>query len=179
MASVKILDQTYTLPAIVTERFRSLQDQVREQQQVIKTGLRRQERLFGIIPLPPHTLKPEERWQELDLLVRNYDAIIVELRTSKEAYKAFFGQLAAGVQQALVHQSEAMWREEEERLADAQRPEIQQDETLRRLVHEDGECLMRGVRLLGQQRCCSSKRLPCVRRDLPDWWRIRTYSSAC
>ena len=43
-----------------------------------------------------------------------------------------------------------MRRLEEERLADAQRPEIQQDEIVQRLVHEDGEHLMRGVRLLGQ-----------------------------
>jgi formylglycine-generating enzyme required for sulfatase activity len=150
MASVTILDQTYTLPAIGTERFWALQEQVQAQQQVIQMGLRPQPRLLGMIPRAPRTLTPEERWQALDLLVHNYDAIIAELSISKEAYEAFFGQLAAGVQQALVRRSEAMRREEEERLADAQRPEIQQDEMLQRLVHEDGEHLMRGVRLLGQ-----------------------------
>jgi len=150
VASVTILDQTYALPAIATERFRALQEQVQAQQQVIQTGLRRQPRLWGMIPRQPRTLTPEERWQELDLLVRNYDAIIVELGASKEAYGAFFGQLAAGVQQALVRQSAAMQRLEEERLADAQLPEVQQDVTLQRLLHEDGERLMHGVRLLGQ-----------------------------
>ena len=150
MASVTILDQTYALPAIATERFRALQEQVQEQQQVIQTGLRPQPRLLGMIPRPPRTLTPEERWQELDLLVRNYDAIIAELGASKEAYAAFFGQLAAGVQQALIRQSTAMQRLEEERLADAQHPEVQQDATLQRLLHEDGERLMHGVRLLGQ-----------------------------
>src|ERR1700740_81801 len=95
VASVKILGQTYTLPAIATKRFRALQYQVRDQQRVIQTGLRPQERLLGIIPLRPRTLKPEERWQELDLLVRNYDAIIAELSASKEAYEAFFGILTA------------------------------------------------------------------------------------
>ena len=150
MASVTILDQTYALPAIATERFRALQEQVQAQQQVIQTGLRPQPRLLGMIPRPPRTLTPEERWQELDLLVRNYDAIIAELGASKEAYTAFFGQLAAGVQQALIRQSAAMQRLEEERLADAQHPEVQQDATLQRLLHEDGERLMHGVRLLGQ-----------------------------
>ena len=150
MASVTILDQTYTLPVIVTERFRVLQNQVHEQQQVIQTGLRPQPRLLGIIPRSPLTLTPEERWRELDQLVHNYDAIIAELRTSKEAYEAFFGRIATGVHQALARQGEAMQREEEERLADAQHPGTQQDETLQRLVHEDGERLMQGVRLLGQ-----------------------------
>jgi formylglycine-generating enzyme required for sulfatase activity len=150
VASVTILDQTYALPAIATERFQALQEQVQAQQQVIQTGLRPQPRLLGMIPRPPRTLTPEERWQELDLLVRNYDAIIAELDTSKEAYAAFFGQLAAGVQQALIRQSAAMQRLEEERLADARHPEVQQDATLQRLIHEDGERLMHGVRLLGQ-----------------------------
>ena len=150
MANITILDQTYTLPVIVTERFRVLQHQVHEQQQVIQTGRRPQPRLLGIIPRAPLTLTPEERWRELDQLVHNYDAIIAELRTSKEAYEAFFGQIATGVQQALARQWEAMQREEEERLADAQHPGTQQDETLQRLVHEDGERLMQGVRLLGQ-----------------------------
>src|SRR5215831_4703049 len=135
---------------MATERFRALQEQVQAQQQVIQTGLRLQPRLLGMIPRAPRTLTPEERWRELDLLVRNYDAIIAELGASKEAYTAFFGQLAAGVQQALVRQSAAMQRLEEERLADAQRPEVQQDATLQRLLHEDGERLMHGVRLLGQ-----------------------------
>ena len=98
MASVTILDQTYVLPAMATERFRALQEQVQAQQQVIQTGLRQQPRLLGMIPRAPRTLTPEERWHELDLLVRNYDAIIAELGASKEAYTAFFGQLAAGVQ---------------------------------------------------------------------------------
>jgi hypothetical protein len=140
----------YALPAIATERFRALQEQVQAQQQVIQTGLRPQPRLLGMIHRPPRTLTPEERWQELDLLVHNYDAIIAELDASKEAYAAFFGQLAAGVQQALIRQSAAMQHLEEERLADAQHPEVQQDATLQRLLHEDGERLMHGVRLLGQ-----------------------------
>ena len=150
MASVTILDQTYALPAIATEHFRALQEQVQEQQKVIQTGLRPQPRLVGLLPRPPRTLTPEERWQELDLLVRNYDAILAELGASKEAYAAFFGQLAAGVQQALGRQSMAMQRLEEERLADAQHPEVQQDTTLQRLIDEDGVRLMHAVHLLGQ-----------------------------
>ena len=47
MASVTILDQTYTLPAIGTERFWALQEQVQAQQQVIQTGLRPQPRLLA------------------------------------------------------------------------------------------------------------------------------------
>ena len=66
------------------------------------------------------------------------------------------------MQQALARQWEAMQREEEERLADAQHPGTQQDETLQRLVHEDGERLMQGVRLLGQAALLLLKKIaPC------------------
>ncbi len=150
MASITILDQTYALPAIATTRFQTLQEQVRTQQQVIQSGLRPRARLLGLLTRAPTPLTPEERWQALDLLVRHYDAIIAELCASQEAYTAFFSRLAAGVQQAVEREGTAMQRLEEERLADAQRPETQQDETLQRLVQEDGEQLMQGVRLLGQ-----------------------------
>jgi hypothetical protein len=150
VASVTILDQTYTLPAIATERFRAIQEQVQAQQQVIQTGLRPQPRLWGVLPRRPRTLTPEERWHALDLLVGNYDAIIAELSVSKEAYAAFFGQLAAGVQQALVRQSETMQRLEEERLTVVLEAETEQDEEQQRQLHEAGEILMQGVRVLGQ-----------------------------
>jgi formylglycine-generating enzyme required for sulfatase activity len=150
VATITILDQTYTLPAVATTRFQTLQEQVRAQQQMIQTGVRPRPRLLGLLTRAPTPLTPEERWQELDLLIRNYDAIIAELGASQAAYTAFFSRLAAGVQQAVERQSAAMQRLEDERLADAQRPETQQDATLQRLLEEDGEQLMQGVRLLGQ-----------------------------
>ena len=70
-----------------------------------------------------------------------------------------------------------MQRLEEERLADAQRPEMQQDATLQRLLHEDGEHLMRGVRLLGQP-LLLLKKIALCQEGLPDWWRTRTCSGA-
>ncbi|MGE3536136.1 MAG: formylglycine-generating enzyme family protein [Candidatus Tectimicrobiota bacterium] len=150
MASITILEHTYTLPAIATERFRALQEQVRTQQQAIQSGWRQRPRLLGLLRRPATQLTPDERWQELDLLVQNYDAILAELHQSKDAYEAFFGQLAAGVQQALWQQSETMQRLEEERLADARQLVTQPDATLQRLLQEDGERLMQGARLLGQ-----------------------------
>jgi hypothetical protein len=105
MATVTILDQTYMLPTVTTERFRTLQAQVQEQQQAIHRGIRPRTRLLGLIPRQPVRLRPEERWRELDLLVNNYDAILAELRVSKETYQAFFAQLAAGVQCAVRSKS--------------------------------------------------------------------------
>ncbi|MBM3224920.1 MAG: hypothetical protein FJZ47_14105 [Candidatus Tectomicrobia bacterium] len=150
MARITILDRTYPLPEISTARFRVLQEQVQVQHQLIQTGLLPQPHWLGLIPRAPRQLTPHERWQALDVLVRNYDAILTELRTSKAAYEGFFGELAIGVQQVLLRQSETMQRLEEERLEDARRPETQDDPLLQRLCQEDGERLMQGVRLLSQ-----------------------------
>lgn len=67
----------------------------------------------------------------------NYDAILAELRTSKDAYQAFFARLAGGVQRAVQSKSALMRRLEEERLVDVQAARTQQDETLLRLAEEE------------------------------------------
>src|SRR5262249_36104299 len=95
-------------------------------------------------------LSPQERFQELSLLVRNYDVIIGELHDSKVAYQLFFAQLAAGVRQALDDKRKEMCSIEQERLASYQEAVAQQDEAWRQLACEDEERLLRGVRLLGQ-----------------------------
>src|SRR5947208_15451370 len=105
MATVKLLERTYTLPAIASERFRRLQEQVYTRQRLIQEGVKPQPRRLGLIPRAPVILSEEERFRELDLLVHDYDAMIAGLREGKEAYEAFFTQLAAGVQQAVLRKS--------------------------------------------------------------------------
>jgi formylglycine-generating enzyme required for sulfatase activity len=166
MATVTILDQTYTLPTVTAERFRTLQTQVQEQQQAIHQGVRPRSRLLGLIPRQPVRLSPEERWSELDLLVCNYDAILAELCVSKETYQTFLAQLAAGVQRAVCSKSAMMRCLEEERLADAQTAQAQNDETLLRLAHEDGARLLHGARLLGQAALLLLKKIALVQEGL-------------
>ena len=104
MVSVRILDQTYTLPTAATEGFRRLQAQIQLRQRLIQEGVRPKSRRWGLLPRVPAQLSMAERFHEFDLLVRDYDTIIVELQASKEAYEAFFTQLVAGVQSAVQRQ---------------------------------------------------------------------------
>src|SRR5207245_2653138 len=106
MATVQLLDRTYTLPEIASEKFRHLQEQVRARQRLIQEGVKSQPRLWGLIPRTPVRLSEEERFRELDLLVRDYDAIIAGLREGKAAYEAFFAQIATDVQQAVLRKSD-------------------------------------------------------------------------
>src|SRR5207237_4886256 len=107
----------YTLPAVASERFQQLQTQVREQQRLIREGTRPRQPLLGMIPRAPVPVSVEERWHELDALVRNYEAILEELRASKDAYQAFFTQMATAVRRYVLAKNAESRRLEEERLA--------------------------------------------------------------
>jgi len=150
MSQVKLFGQTYSLPAVANERFHRLQQRVNTQSRLIQEGIRRRPRWLKIVQFSSVPLSPKERFQELSLLVRNYDAIIDELCDSKDAYHLFFAQLAAGVRQALNDKRKEMRSIEQERLASYQEAVAQRDEALQQLAREDEERLLQGVRLLGQ-----------------------------
>ena len=117
MVSVRILDQTYTLPTAATEEFHRLQEQIQLRQRLIQEGARPQSRRWGLLPRVPTPLSVAECLHELHLLIRDYDTIIAELQASKEAYAAFFTQLAVGVQRAVQRQSDEIRQIEQELLA--------------------------------------------------------------
>ncbi len=150
MVSVRILDQTYTLPTAATEAFRRLQEQIQLRQRLIQEGVRHQSRRWGLVPRVPIPLSVAERLHELHLLIRDYDTIIAELQVSKEAYEAFFTQLAAGVQRAVQRKSDEIRQIEQERTALQASAVAQQDAALAQWTRQSAEQLTQSVRLLGQ-----------------------------
>jgi formylglycine-generating enzyme required for sulfatase activity len=150
MATVQLLDRTYTLPEIASEKFRHLQEQVRARQRLIQEGVKSQPRLLGLIPRTPVRLSEEERFRELDLLVRDYDAIIAGLREGKAAYEAFFAQIATDVQQAVLRKSDEIRQLEQERATLQASAVTQQDTALEQWARQSEEQLLQSVRLLGQ-----------------------------
>jgi formylglycine-generating enzyme required for sulfatase activity len=150
MVSVRILDQTYTLPTAATEEFRRLQEQIQLRQRLIQDGVRPRSRLWGLMPRGPAPLSVAERLHELHLLIRDYDTVIAALRVSKEAYEAFFTQLAVGVQRAVQRKSDEIRQIEQERAALQASAVAQQDAALAQWAQQSAEQLMQSVRLLGQ-----------------------------
>src|SRR5919201_1801770 len=150
MATVQLLDHTYTLPEIANAQFHRLQEQVRTRQRLIQEGIKPQPRLWGLIPRTPVRLSEEERFHELDLLVRDYDAIIAGLREGKEAYAAFFAQIATGVRQAVLRKSDEIRQLERERAALQASAVTQQDTALEQWARQSEGQLLQSVRLLGQ-----------------------------
>ena len=113
-------------------------------------GCKAPPRLLGLIPRPPVRLSEEERFRELDLLVRDYDAIIAGLREGKKAYEAFFTQIATGVRQAVLHKSDEIRQLERERAALHASAVTQQDTALEQWARQSEDQLLQSVRLLGQ-----------------------------
>jgi formylglycine-generating enzyme required for sulfatase activity len=150
MVSVRILDQTYTLPTAATEAFRRLQEQIQLRQRLIQEGVRPQSRRWGLLPRVPTPLSVAERLHELHLLIRDYDTIIAELQVSKEAYEAFLTQLAAGVQRAVQRKGDEIRQIEQERAALQASAVAQQDAALAQWTRQSAEQLVQSVRLLGQ-----------------------------
>jgi formylglycine-generating enzyme required for sulfatase activity len=150
MVSVRILDQTYTLPTAATEGFRRLQEQIQLRQRLIQEGVRPRSRLWGLLPRVPTPLSVAERLHELHLLIRDYDTVIAALQVSKEAYEAFFTQLAVGVQRAVQRKSDEIRQIEQERAALQASAVAQQDAALAQWAQQGAEQLMQSVRLLGQ-----------------------------
>jgi formylglycine-generating enzyme required for sulfatase activity len=150
MVRVRILDQTYTLPTAATEEFRRLQEQIQVRQLLIQEGVRPRPRLWGLMPRVPTPLSVAERLHEFHLLIRDYDTVIATLQASKEAYEAFFTQLAVGVQHAVQRKSDEIRQIEQERTALQASAVAKQDAALTQWAQQGAAQLMQSVRLLGQ-----------------------------
>jgi len=157
--TMQILDHTYTLPEIANEQFRQLQEQVHARQRLIREGVKSQSRWWGLIPRAPVALSEEERFRELELLVRDYDTIIAGLKESKDAYEVFFTQLATGVKQAVRRKSDEIRHLEQERTALHQSAVSQQDRALEQWAIQSEEQLRQSVQLLGQAALLLLKKL--------------------
>ena len=166
VAMVTIFDQTYMLPAVTSTRFQHLHSAVRAQQRLIHEGTRPRSRLLGILPRPPVPVSVEERWQELDALVHNYETILQELRTSKDAYQAFFAQMAADVRQFVLAKNAESRHLEEERLAAHARAAAVGNQAAQRAFEDNGELLLHTVRLRGQATLLLLKKITLYQQGL-------------
>lgn len=166
MADITILDQTYRLPEVTSNRFQELQTQVREQQRLIHEGTRPRPPLLGVLPRPPLPVSLEERWQELEALVHNYEAILHELRSSKDAYQDFFTHLAADVRRFVSARNAESRQLEAERLAASARAVAAGNQAAQRAYADNGALLLHTVRLRGQATLLLLKKIALCQQGL-------------
>jgi hypothetical protein len=133
---IKIYRRTYDLPVIGGENLDQLQNVIKIGSEALQRGyiikkVRQEvmvEQKGGFLGMSKklvpkfieqtvkQELKFEERFQQLDNLVKNYDVVIASLTEHQDDYQEFFGQLADEIREIVTLKCEEIASVEEDRL---------------------------------------------------------------
>jgi ribosomal protein L40E len=163
---IKLFDRSYQPPALAGAALAERQSQMRVRQRAIREGVREQPPvmrlvprapLWGIFPrspierlvsAEPAPLSASERFNELRLLVQDYDAIIRDLIAGKERYDAFLRELGEGVRAAVERKMKEIRVTEATRAIRFDRARAKNKPTLEQPERVRGEQLLQIVRVL-------------------------------
>jgi formylglycine-generating enzyme required for sulfatase activity len=122
---IKIYQRTYSLPVLGGGKLDSLQAEIRSGSEGLQRGYIEREQnfedkgFFGkkiIKKVVKQELKFEDRFVELDKLVKNYDAVIETLQTHQGEYQEFFENLADEIREIVTRKCADIANVEKERL---------------------------------------------------------------
>ena len=133
---IKIYRRTYDLPVLGGDNLDQLQNAIKSGSEALQRGyivkkVRQQvmvEQKSGFLGMSKklvpkfieetvkQELKFEERFQQLDNLVKNYDAVIASLTEHQDDYQEFFGQLADEIREIVTLKCQEIASVEEDRL---------------------------------------------------------------
>lgn len=112
---IRIYENSYQLPVLFSPFFLELKENIKTRQKLVQQGIRSQSQWFGLVK----TEEPigfEERFGELEKLVRDYDSIIHLLKKYQEAYQLFFVQVVDELRAFVGKQCQELAEAERERL---------------------------------------------------------------
>jgi F-box protein 11 len=133
---IKIYRRTYDLPVLGGENLDQLQNAIKSGSEALQRGyiirkVRQEvmvEQKSGFLGMSKklvpkfieetvkQELKFEERFQQLDSLVKNYDAVIASLTEHQDDYQEFFGQLADEIREIVTLKCQEIASVEQDRL---------------------------------------------------------------
>ncbi|MFZ9736563.1 MAG: formylglycine-generating enzyme family protein, partial [Prochlorotrichaceae cyanobacterium] len=114
---VEILQTTYHLPLLRSDPLQRIQTRLRDRQRIIKTGERPKSFLLGLRTRLV-SLSDEERLEEVNAQVTDYQQIITLVTTYKANYQRFLSQLAAELRQTFAQRFQHIQHHETERVQD-------------------------------------------------------------
>ena len=144
--SIKIYERTYELPVLKNDQFSDIQGNIASRQQLIKTGTRPKKQLFGMITTKEN-ISFEERFKELEGLIKDYDKLINFLTRYKESYLIFFTQLTDELKSIVWEKCQALSQLEQNR--QDQESRIKND-ALRSVIKTTKQRILNNVLLLGK-----------------------------
>jgi hypothetical protein len=155
MKNIRILGEAYALPLATSGALHYLQLSIDSRRQLVQEGVRvrSRPRFLGLFSRKPEIipLTNDDRFEELSLIVADYDAVIAHLNQSKGAYLAFFEELAVGIRKTINNKIEKIQSADKDRqeiLARARR-ENHADVTLIRNSEIIKDRLIDSLRVLG------------------------------
>jgi acetyl/propionyl-CoA carboxylase alpha subunit len=147
---IKIYHRTYNLPVLGGDNLDQLQNAIKTGSEALQRGyiikeVRQQvmvEQKGGFLGMSKklvpkfidktvkQELKFEERFQQLDSLVKNYDAVIASLAEHQDDYQEFFGQLADEIRKIVTLKCQEIACVEQDRLEVEQIAQADSDDDL-------------------------------------------------
>jgi F-box protein 11 len=143
--NLKISKQTERFSIFPTPIFWELQENLQTRQQLIQNGIRSRSQWFGLLKTE-EIVSFEERFNELELLIQDYDNFVKILKQYKEAYQLFFVQVVNELRTFVDEQCQELTDAEQERLK--LEKSLQDDETLLDLLKQQKLQILRSAFLL-------------------------------
>ncbi|MDJ0580008.1 hypothetical protein [Crocosphaera sp.] len=173
--SIKIYEKTYQLPVLNSAGFSQLQQKIKKRQQLIKAEKRQirktqtQKRFFGLfnkeeIVTRSQTITFSERFQELEILINDYNNIISFLTKHKQAYQIFFVQLTDELKGIVNKRCLELAQVEEKRLMGLQ--EADNDPVLVELYQSQQQQIFRNAFILHRAAQLMLKKVELINKSI-------------
>lgn len=148
MTKFDISQFTADLP-VLSQQFQPIQDRIQTRQQIVREGRRPRRELFGLMR-GWEPISVDERYRELQILIRDYQKVIQALHTHQQSYQSFFGQLKTYVNSAVSEAGQRILKAEEKRLLLQQRIQGKDNLALLAAIQTQQDQLAQSVQMLGQ-----------------------------
>ena len=114
--NLTIYNKLYKLPVLEGNYFNYIQEQIKERQSLIKKEKRVKKSIFGIIKVTKK-LTFEEKFYELESLVKDYKQLVSFLAQHKKIYQRFFSELTVNLRKIVHTKLNQSAQQEKKRLA--------------------------------------------------------------
>jgi formylglycine-generating enzyme required for sulfatase activity len=172
---IKIYQRTYSLPVLGGGKLDSLQAEIRSGSEGLQRGYIEREQnfeekgFFGkkiIKKVVKQELKFEDRFVELDKLVKNYDAVIETLQTHQGEYQEFFENLADEIREIVIRKCADIANVEKERLEFERIARQENDDDLLQIAASQKSQILETAKAIGYAAILMLKKLDLMSASL-------------
>jgi formylglycine-generating enzyme required for sulfatase activity len=173
---IKIYQRTYSLPVLGGGKLDSLQAQIRSGSQNLQRGYIEREQSFEekagffgkkiVKKVVKQELKFEDRFVELDKLVKNYDAVIETLQTHQGEYQEFFENLADEIREIVTRKCADIANVEKERLEFERIARQENDDDLLQIAASQKSQILETAKAIGYAAILMLKKLDLMSASL-------------